>query len=110
METLEALVRAVKMYVAIGLVATALHAVAIAAPLGDTLWHWEVTVFWEVVGWSRFLFGVGSLAEAGRGDRRQIRAPAPSGRYACDGGSSIVSSAVHASCVPPLRPIGTAAV
>src|SRR5688572_5183491 len=110
METLEAFVRAVKMYVAIGLVVTALHAVVIEAPTGDTRWQRTVTVFWDIVGWPRFLVGAGRIAEAGRDDRRQLRAPTPSGPHASDGRDPPVSSAMHESCVPSLRPIDIAAV
>ena len=110
MEPLEAFVRAVKMYVVIGLVVTALHAVAVVAPQGDTRWQRTVTVFWDIVWWPRFLVGAGRIAEAGRDDRQQLRASALSDPHASAGAAPPVSSAMHEACVPPLRPVGTAAV
>jgi hypothetical protein len=57
MEHLAAFLRAIKMYVIIGLVATAVHAVAIQPPAGATRWERVLTVFWEVVSWPRPLVG-----------------------------------------------------
>ena len=110
MEPLEAFVRAVKMYVTIGLVVTALHAVAIEAPTGVTRWQRTVTVFWDIVWWPRFLVGVGRIAEAGRDDRRQLRASTLAGPHASHGTAPPASLAIHESCVPQRRPTGTATV
>src|SRR5687767_15876940 len=110
MEPLEAFVRAVKMYVVIGLLVTTLHAVAIEQPTGDTRWQRTVTVFWDIVWWPRFLVGAGRVTEAGRDDRQQLRAYALSDPHAIAGVAPPVSSAMHEGCVPPLRPVGTAAV
>jgi hypothetical protein len=109
MEPLEAFARAVKMYVVIGIVVTALHAVAIEAPPGDTRWQRTITVFWDIVWWPRFLVGAGRVTEAGRDDRRQLSASTLAGPHASHR-AALTVSAMHKSCVPQRRPVGAAAV
>lgn len=60
MESVEAFLRAIKMYLIVGLVVTAVHAMAVHPPEGDTRWQRTVTVMGDVVAWPRL------FVEAGR--------------------------------------------
>lgn len=55
MESVEAFLRAIRMYFIVGLVVTAVQSTAIHPPDGDTRWQRAVTVIGDVVSWPRFL-------------------------------------------------------
>jgi hypothetical protein len=63
METFEALVRALKLYLAIGLVASALNAVAFHAPSGDNRFERALAVAQDVVLWPRFLVEIAGAVD-----------------------------------------------
>jgi hypothetical protein len=74
MEIVEALVRACKLYLAIGIVASAINAVAIHPPLGDSSVERAVAVVQDVMLWPHFLVDAatavdGRLAKLPREDR-----------------------------------------
>src|SRR4051812_33828735 len=58
METVEALVRTLKLYLVIGLVASAVNAVGFHAPPGDTHVERAAVVVQDIVLWPRFLADV----------------------------------------------------
>jgi hypothetical protein len=63
MESFEALLRAIKFYVAIGLVVSALNAVAFHAPSGDSRFERATAVAQDVVLWPRFLIDIAGAVD-----------------------------------------------
>jgi len=84
MESIEAFLRAIKMYVAIGLVVTAIHAVFIQAPTGDTRWQRAVTVFWQVAWWPRLFVGAEKTTDMIADERRPFPSSLRSGPQASE--------------------------
>jgi len=63
METIEAFVRALKFYVVIGLLVSALNAVVFHAPPGDTRFERATAVAQDVVTWPRFLVEIAGAVD-----------------------------------------------
>lgn len=93
MEIVEALFRAVKLYLVIGLLVAAVNAVAIHRPAGDSRYERTVSVTQDVVLWPHFLVDMagavdGRLASLPREDRPMLytllRSSLPDGRSAVE--------------------------
>jgi len=65
MEIFEAFIRTAKLYLAIGLIASALNAVAFHPPPGDSRFERATVVAQDVVLWPHFLIGI-AVAVDGR--------------------------------------------
>jgi hypothetical protein len=73
MESVEAFLRAIKMSLIVGLVVTAVHAVAIRPPDGDTRWQRAIAVMGDVVSWPRLFIEAGRTVGAARIDHQPPR-------------------------------------
>ena len=73
MECIGASLRAIKMYFVVGLVVTAIHAVAVQSPDGDTRWQRAVTVIGDVVSWPRLMVEAGRTMGGIRIERPSLR-------------------------------------
>ena len=63
MEIVEALIRTLKLYLAIGLVAAALNAVAFQAPPGGSQFERATAVAQDIVLWPRFLVQIAGAVD-----------------------------------------------
>jgi hypothetical protein len=63
MEIVEALIRTLKLYLAIGLIAAAVNAVAFKAPLGGNPFERATVVAQDVVLWPRFLVEIADAVD-----------------------------------------------